>query len=251
MKVVLFCGGIGLRIRAAAPTLPKPIVPIGGRPILWHIMRYYAHFGHRDFILCLGYKGDVIRDYFARLPRGGSEDWNITYVDGGVEANVGQRLRAVRPYVEGERMFLANYADTLTDVPLPEVVDRLASSLATAAFVCARPSYTFHMVSFADDGRVGDLIDVGKADIWINGGYFAFRPKIFDYIEDGEDLVEEPFRRLVQRGELLAYPYEGFWLPMDTLKEKQALDVLAASDPAPWEVWKPPERHAAAAMTAP
>ncbi len=247
MKVVLFCGGLGLRIREASPLLPKPMVPIGGRPILWHIMRYYAHFGHREFILCLGYRGDVIRDYVEKLRSESGGEWSITCVDSGLEANVGQRLKAVRGYVEEEEMFLANYADTLTDVPLPEVIERVATLEMTAGFVCARPAYTFHVVSIGENGLVTGLADIAKTDVWINGGYFVFRRAIFDSIGDGEDLVEEPLARLVQRRQLLAFPYEGFWLPMDTLKEKQTLDELAAAGTAPWEVWKLPSRRASAA----
>lgn len=237
MKVVLFCGGRGLRLTAASRGRPKPMVAIGRRPILWHIMKYYAYFGHTDFVLCLGYRGEMVRSYFAKCDGFRSEGWNVSFVDSGLDASVGERLRAARPHLEGEELFLANYADTLTDAPLPCVIDRVESTGKTAAFLCVRPSYTFHVVSIGSDDLVDRLVNVADADIWINGGYFVFRSRIFDYLHEGEDLVDEPFARLARDGELVGYPYQGFWLPMDTLKEKQRLDALAGNGGAAWKVW--------------
>jgi glucose-1-phosphate cytidylyltransferase len=256
MKVVLFSGGLGLRLREYSDAIPKPMIPIGVRPILWHVMRYYAAFGHRDFIVCLGYRADVVKSYFLEyseaisndfvLSDGGRslellrtdiQDWRITFADTGVHTIVGQRLRAIRPYVEGEDMFLANYGDTLTDAPLPELVESFERSDAVAAFLAVRPTYSFHIVDSKPGGEVKAIRSVDEADLRVNGGYFIFRRAIFDYIREGEELVVEPFRRLIDEGKLLAFRHDGFWAPMDTLKDKQDLDALHERGNAPWEVW--------------
>lgn len=258
MKVVLFCGGLGLRMREAGEHLPKPMVPVGTRPILWHVMKYFAHFGHTDFILCLGHKAEVIKSYFLNydetlsndfvLNGGGRDvellssdthDWTITFVDTGLRAKVGERLKAVQPYLEGEEMFLANYGDVLTDAPLPTMIDGLAESGKVASMLCTSPNYTFHVVSLDESETVRGIEDVTKAGLWINGGYFVLRQRVFDYIEPGEDLVVEPFQRLIADEELLAYRHTGFWAPMDTLKDKTVLEDLLESGEAPWRVWDP------------
>jgi glucose-1-phosphate cytidylyltransferase len=237
--------------------IPKPMVTLGNRPILWHVMKYYAHFGHTDFILCLGHKAEVIKSYFLQydetvsndfvITQGGRhvelltsdiDDWRITFVDTGLRANVGQRLRAVRSHLEGEDMFLANYGDVLTDVSVPAMVEAVQRSEKVAGMLCVRPNYTFHIVSIADDQTACGIQDVTRSDLWINGGYFVFRNEIFDYMRDGEDLVAEPFERLIADGRLLAYRYEGFWAPMDTLKDKNNLEVLIESGNTPWRVWE-------------
>jgi glucose-1-phosphate cytidylyltransferase len=256
MKVVLFSGGLGLRLREYSDAIPKPMIPIGVRPILWHVMRYYAAFGHRDFIVCLGYRADVVKSYFLEyseaisndfvLSDGGRslellrtdiQDWRITFADTGVHTIVGQRLRAIRPYVEDEDMFLANYGDTLTDAPLPELIETFERSDAVAAFLAVRPTYSFHIVDSNPGGEVRAIRSVDEADLRVNGGYFIFRRAIFDYIREGEELVVEPFRRLIDEGKLLAFRHDGFWAPMDTLKDKQDLDALHERGNAPWEVW--------------
>jgi glucose-1-phosphate cytidylyltransferase len=262
LKVVLFCGGFGTRIREYSERVPKPMVPLGYRPLLWHVMRYYAHFGHRDFVLCLGYKADVIKEYFLSysealsndfvLSEGGQRvellnhdiaDWKITFVDTGTAANIGQRLRAVREFVEGEEMFLANYSDNLTDFHLPDIIDHAKRSDAIATFLCVRPSATFHVVSVAGDGRVEGIHESRHGETWINGGYMVLRPQIFEYLKEGEELVYEPFQRLIELGRLHAHRYEGFWMAMDTFKEWQHLQDLYSSGEAPWELWKTPERR--------
>ena len=234
MKVVLFCGGLGLRMGEGSARVPKPMAKVGDEPILLHIMRYYAHYGHREFVLCLGYNGDVIR---AELPEYGLEEWDVTFAETGLTSNVGERLLAVRSIVEGEELFLANYGDGLCDFPLPRLVERVQSSGKTAAFLRVRPTFFFHTVKVGRDDAVLAVEDHTALDLWVNGGYFCFRPTIFDYIEGGEELVEEPFRRLIAKGELLALEHDGFWAPMDTLKDKQRLDLLAENDP-PWAVWE-------------
>jgi glucose-1-phosphate cytidylyltransferase len=258
VKVVLFCGGQGLRLRDHSEALPKPMVTVGYRPILWHVMRYYAHFGHKEFILCLGYKADIIKDYFLHyeealsndfvLSSGAVEllqrdiaDWKITFVETGLNANVGQRLRAVRKYV-GDEPFLANYGDVLTDAPLDTRVEQFLATDNTASFMCVRPtSYSFHLVRLGDTHLVARIDDVGTSDLWINGGYFIFRPEIFEALGPGEDLVEEPFRRLIAAGKLQGDPYEGYWAPMDTLKDVQALQRVFDTGRPPWAIWQEAE----------
>ncbi|MCE5229775.1 glucose-1-phosphate cytidylyltransferase [bacterium] len=259
MKVVLFCGGQGMRIRDYSEQIPKPMICIGYRPILWHVMKYYAHFGHKDFILCLGYKADYIKKYFLNydeclsndfvLKAGGNhvqllnrdiDDWTITFVDTGMETNIGGRLRAVRRYVENEPMFLANYSDALTDLDLSEMVrDFQCQPAAVASFLCVRPCTTFHLVNIDGDSRVVSITDVRHSNIWINGGYFILRPEIFDYMRDGEELVSEPFERLIAESRLRAFHYEQFWQCMDTFKDKQEFEDMYTRGRAPWELWKP------------
>jgi len=256
VKVVLFCGGLGLRMREASEAIPKPMVPVGNRPILWHVMKYYAHFGHTEFILCLGYRADVIKNYFLSynealsndfvLSNGGAtvellshdiRDWSITFVDTGMHARIGERLLAVRDHLDGEEYFLANYGDVLTDASLTALVDGLRESGKVASFLCVRPNQSFHLVRFDDEHVVRAIDEVPKADVWINGGFFVFRNDLFDYLQPGEDLVEEPFRRLIEHEQLLAHRYEGFWAPMDTLKDKQQLEGMLEAGNGPWRVW--------------
>jgi glucose-1-phosphate cytidylyltransferase len=237
MKVVLFCGGQGMRLRGVYDDIPKPLVEIGGQPILWHIMRYYSYYGHRDFILCLGHQGERIEAYFRSRPEQ-TEGWRITFADTGVGASIGERLSVARSYLEGEDVFLANYADGLTDAPLHEVVDGFLSGSKIGVFLCVKPSLSYHFVKARADGTVTEIALAHEVDLRVNGGYFVFRRQIFDHLRRGEDLIGEPFQRLVRREALQAHLYDGFWKNMDTFKDKQALDELCADGRAPWEVWK-------------
>lgn len=257
MKVALFAGGKGLRLPEQVEPVPKPMITVGYRPILWHVMRFYAHWGYNDFVLCLGYKANDVKRYFLDydeahsndfvLSDGGRrlellssdiDDWRITFVDTGLHANIGQRLLAARRHLEGEEMFCANYADVLTDAPLPELVADFARQDKVAAFLSVRPRYTFHVVSREPDGVVTGITDVEGTDLWVNGGYFMFRPDIFDYIGEGEDLLDEAFPRLIEKDQLLAYRYEGFWTSMDSLKDLQSLQALHDSGAPPWGTWR-------------
>jgi glucose-1-phosphate cytidylyltransferase len=257
MKVVLFCGGLGTRLREYSDQIPKPLVKIGYRPILWHVMKYYAHFGHKDFILCLGYKADKIKEYFLNyneftsndftMSKGGKElhlaksdieDWNITFVDTGLTSNVGKRLKLAQKYVEGEEYFLANYTDGLTDMPLPQLIDDFKSTDKVGCFLCVTPSQTFHIVNVGEDNLVNSITHVKQSGIVVNGGYFIFRKDIFDYINLGEELVEEPLHRLMEKQLLLGFKYHRYWA-MDTFREQQELDEMCTQGSAPWEVWKP------------
>ena len=257
MKVVLFCGGLGMRLREFSEHIPKPMVEIGYRPILWHVMKYYAHFGHKEFILCLGYRADAVKKYFLNydecisndftLKNGGKDvelvtsdigDWNITFVDTGINSNIGQRLMAVEKYVESEDVFLANYADGLTDLSLPEYEKTFRRKDKIASFISVKPTQSFHVVTLRNGYEVTGIKHIADSGTWINGGYFIFRKDIFKYIRQGEELVNEPFARLIEKKQLMTYKHNGFWVAMDTFKDKQFLDDLIAKDDAPWEVWK-------------
>lgn len=253
MKVVLFCGGLGTRIREYAENVPKPMIPIGHQPVLRHVMEYYSNHGHTDFILCMGYKASVIKDFFLNsrpqsfsdcvVSSGGQkvevlgeqpQDWRVSLIDTGVWRNIGQRLWAVRQHVENEPMFLANYSDGLCDVDLSEMVARFERSDKVACFLAVRPPLTYHLVDMDEDGDVRAFRSSQRADIWINGGYFIFRPEIFDYMNDGEELVLEPFDRLIEKNLLMAYRYDGFWRSMDTLRDWQSLQDLVERGETPW-----------------
>jgi len=221
MKIVLFCGGLGMRLRDYSDQIPKPMVNVGNRPIIWHLMKYYAHFGHKDFVLCLGHKAEYIKNYFLKydeclsndfvLSEGGAklemvntdiQNWKITFTDTGLQTNIGGRLRRVQRLVENEEVFLANYTDNLSDLDLDDMIERFL-----------------------------------ETDLWTNGGFFVFRQAVFDYIHDGEELVEAPFQRLIEQGRLFTYKHEGFWACMDTFKEKQQLEDLILAGSPPWQLW--------------
>jgi glucose-1-phosphate cytidylyltransferase len=258
MKVVLFCGGLGMRLREFSESIPKPMVPIGHRPIVWNLMKYYAHHGNKDFILCLGHNAHVIKDYFRNYDEcytndfvleGGStkllktdiDDWKITFADTGLNSNIGMRLKGVEKYLDDlapDEMFMANYADGLSDVPLDGMLEFFQKSGKTACFVCVKPAQTFHYVELNDEGTVTSIQDMTSTGLTVNGGFFIFKKKIFDYIQDGEELVHEPFERLIEENQLVAYQYDGFWKCMDTFKDKQMFDELYASGNCPWQVWQ-------------
>jgi glucose-1-phosphate cytidylyltransferase len=257
MKVVLFCGGLGTRLRDYSDSIPKPLVEVGTRPIIWHLMKYYAHFGHKDFILCLGYGGNAIKQYFLNydesrsndfvLSKGGKkieleksdiEDWTIRFVDTGMHSNVGERLRRVRRFLEGEEMFLANYADCLSDINCDTHIASFLSKDKVAAFVTVKVPHTFHIVHADDEGNALSLEHITESPIRLNGGFFVLRTSIFDYMKEGEELVVEPFQRLIRKKLLMTVPYDGFWRTMDTFKDKIQLDEMVSKGTTPWEVWK-------------
>ncbi|WP_198955000.1 glucose-1-phosphate cytidylyltransferase [Kineosporia sp. R_H_3] len=256
MKVVLFCGGLGLRMRSSIDTAPKPMMAIGDRPVLWHIMRYYAHFGHTEFILCLGYGGASVKQYFMNydethsndfvLSRGGREiellrsdisEWRISFIETGIDTSIGERLRRVRHLLDGDEVFLANYGDVLTDAPMDRIVDDFVASDATASLLAVPPQASFHTVAVAEDGRVDRISSAADLPLWLNGGYFVLRQGVFDVLGEGEDLVGDAFVRLAERRRLAAVRYTGFWAPMDTLKERSLLEDLDRSGHAPWKLW--------------
>jgi glucose-1-phosphate cytidylyltransferase len=245
-----------MRLRDYSEQIPKPLVEVGPRPILWHLMKYYAHFGHTEFILCLGHGAQKIKDYFLHynecesndfvLSEGGRhvellntdiQDWTITFVDTGRSSNIGERLRRVRQHIGDDETFLANYADGLSDLDLGGFVDDFLASSDVARFLAVPAPHTFHIVHSDADGYVQRLEHIGRSPVRINAGYFAFRREIFDVMLPGEELVIEPFERLIQQRALMAVNYDGFWQNMDTFKDKVQLDEIAAAGAPPWQVW--------------
>ncbi|HET7304447.1 MAG TPA: sugar phosphate nucleotidyltransferase [Segeticoccus sp.] len=265
MKVVLFCGGLGMRMRTGPDSAPKPMMPIGSRPVLWHVMRYYAHFGHTEFILCLGYGGRTVKDYFLQyqeahsndfvLTKGGRDlelissdisDWRITFIDTGMDTPIGERLRRVRPFLDEDDVFLANYGDVLTDAPLNDIISSFLATDAVGTMLAVKPQDSFHVLRMDDHNAVQGLEPVADMAMRINGGYFVLRSEIFDFLHEGEDLVMDGCRRAAAAGRLVATPYDGFWAPMDTLKERTALEELHQSGRSPWALWcNRPDRSAA------
>lgn len=259
MKTVLFCGGFGTRLRDYSDQLPKPLVEVGNRPIMWNLMKYYAFHGHKDFVLCLGYRGDLIKKFFLsydeclstdfslspgqdrrnrRVELLGPDisDWNILFRDTGLHNNIGQRLMAVSSEVENEEMFLANYSDALCDLPMNDVIEKFRNSDALAAFIAVRPSNSLSKIEYQDDGIV-TAIDYLSDSVLINGGFFVLRPEIFNYMEPGDELVEQPFARLIKERKLMTYRYDGFWRAMDTFKDKKKFDDMYEAGERTWEVW--------------
>ncbi|WP_216899623.1 glucose-1-phosphate cytidylyltransferase [Nocardia alni] len=257
MKVVLFCGGYGMRMRGdAADPVPKPMQLVGPRPLLWHVMRYYAHFGHTEFILCLGYGAAHIKNFFltyqeamsndfvihgGRVQLLGSDisDWTITFVDTGVESAIGERLRRVREHVADQPYFLANYADVLTDAPLDEMIDKCVAAQAGASMMIVPPQSSFHCVDVTATGAVERITPVAQLPIWENGGYFVLSQEVFDLLPPGGDLVEDACGALAAQGRLVGYQHLGFWKPADTFKERADLDAAYHAGRRPWMVWEP------------
>ncbi|WP_067839045.1 glucose-1-phosphate cytidylyltransferase [Nocardia lijiangensis] len=257
MKVVLFCGGYGMRMRDGSDDMiPKPMQLVGPRPLLWHVMRYYAHFGHKEFILCLGYGAEHIKNFFltyeesvsndfviregrVELLRSDISDWSITFADTGVESPIGERLRRVRQYVGEDEMFLANYADVLTDAPLDEMVARFTASGAAASMMVVPPQSSFHCVDLTPTGEVKDIMPVSRMPLWENGGYFVLTQEVFDLLPPDGDLVADACGTLAGQGRLFGYRHLGFWKPADTFKERAELDAGYRAGLRPWMVWEP------------
>jgi glucose-1-phosphate cytidylyltransferase len=261
MKVVIFCGGQGLRLRDFSQDIPKPMIPLGLRPILWHTMKYYAHYGHKEFILALGYKAEHIKNFFLNyseavsndfvLTKGGHDlkllssdidDWKITFVDTGMETNIGQRLMRVREHLGGDEYFMCSYADCLTDAPLNDMIDRFKKSENVMSFIAVKPSMSFHAVEYAENGNLKSVTPARQLGLYINGGYWTMRREFFDYIKYGEEIVDEPMERLITAQKLGAYRYDGFWACMDTFKEKMMLDDMIASGNPKWQIWTHADR---------
>jgi glucose-1-phosphate cytidylyltransferase len=257
MKVVLFCGGLGMRLRDYSDRVPKPLIDVGPRPIVWHLMKYYAHYGHREFILCLGHGGRAIKQYFLSydesttndfvLSNGGKtvdylsrdlDDWRVTFVDTGANSLIGERLRRVREHLGDDEWFLANYADGLSDLPLDSYVAGAVERDKIATFITVPAPHTFHIVHSDADQYVDDLQLVAESTVRCNAGYFVFKSEIFDYIEPGDELVDRPFSRLIAERQLVAVPHDGFWRNMDTFKDKVLLDEIEAGGHPPWRVWQ-------------
>lgn len=255
MKVVLFCGGYGMRMRNGVDDVPKPMAMVGERPLIWHVMRYYAHFGHKDFILAMGYGARHISRFFLDYEETHSNDfvidsgsvrplatdisdWRISFLHTGIDTPIGERLRRVREHLDDEEYFLANYADVLTDAPLDHIVQRMKSSGAIASMLAVPPQSAFHVVECGDGNLVSDIHSISTLRLRENGGYFVMRRDLLDELREGEDLVSDCLTRLAHVGRVLAYPYDGFWMPADTVKERVTLEQLALTGQAPWELWR-------------
>lgn len=255
MKVVLFCGGYGMRMRSTGDDpAPKPLQMVGPRPLVWHVMRYYAHYGHKEFILCLGYGAAKIKDFFLNyremesndfIMRAGRvelldadiSDWTVTFVDTGLESPIGERLRRVRKYLGDDDYFLANYADVLTDAPLDQIIERVTSSGAAASMLVVPPPSSFHCVDVSSDGDVKEIAPVNKFSIYVNGGYFVLHREVIDLIPENGDLVGDACMALAGSGRLIGYRHDGFWKPADTFKERAELDAGYNRGIRPWMVW--------------
>jgi len=258
MKVVLLCGGKGTRLREHTELLPKPLIEVGGRPILWHMMKYYAHFGLRDFVLCLGYMGDRLKAYFAEerawehqdfvvhLGRqgesrlellGAREDWSITFADTGLETKTGGRIKRAETYIDGD-LFLANYADGLADLDLRALIDFHVSHGKLATLTAVNPDSPFGVLEIGEQDRVLRFREKPRLDDWINGGFFVFSRPLLERLGRDDDLERDLLATLASEGELRAYRHSGFWACMDTYKDNIALNALWDSGRAPWAVWE-------------
>lgn len=258
----MFAGGLGMRVRDYSDQVPKPMVPIGNRPVLWHLMKWYAHWGHDEFILCLGHRGEAIKQFFLQydeatsndfvLRKGGRDieyhnrdidDWTIHFVDTGQKSTIGERLMRVRHLLSDDAIFLANYSDGVTDLDLSKYLEWFQGRDAVGAFISVQPPQSYHVATADPDGVVTGMMPMAETDQWINAGYFVFRSSIFEYLRPGEDLVVEGFGRLIAERKLLAYRHTGYWAALDTFKEKVMLDEIVATGRAPWEIWKPEQDH--------
>jgi glucose-1-phosphate cytidylyltransferase len=259
VKVVLFCGGYGMRMRDGASDVPKPMMTVGPRPLIWHVMRYYAHFGHKDFVLCLGYGAHHIKDFFLSYDETASndfvlrgtdvellgsdiQDWTITFAHTGLASPIGERLRRVRHLVEGEEMFLANYADVLTDAPLDEMVARFRRTDAVGGLLAVPPQSAFHCVNLGEGDAIASITMLNEMPLWENGGYLMFRPEVFEHLEPDCDLIGDVCAPLAKQGQMMAYRHRGFWMPADTVKERTALEAAYQSGARPWMLWDAPDR---------
>jgi glucose-1-phosphate cytidylyltransferase len=257
MKVVILAGGRGTRISEETEVIPKPMVEIGGRPILWHIMKIYSHYGFNDFIICLGYRGYVIKEYFSHyflhmsdvtidmtnnkvnIHQSASEPWKVTLIDTGAETATGGRLKRVKEYVEN-KTFMFTYGDGVSDVNIKELLRFHKKHGRFATVTAVQPLGRFGGLSLDKKNTVTAFEEKPKGDnTWINGGFFVLEPKVFDYIEsDITPWEDKPLRTLAKEGRLVAYKHYGFWKPCDTLREKRELENLWNSGAAPWKVWK-------------
>lgn len=255
MKCVILAGGRGTRISEESHLRPKPMIEIGGRPILWHIMKIYSHHGVNDFIICLGYKGYVIKEYFANYVlhatdvtvdiannrieylNGDAEPWRVTLVDTGEETMTGGRLRRVRHYLEGETMFCLTYGDGVGDIDVTAELGFHRRHSLAATMTVVQPPSRFGAVTLEAE-RISHFREKPAGEGLINGGFFIFSPKVFDHISGDATLLErDPLSRLAAEGQLAAWRHGGFWQPMDTLREKEQLEAMWSSGQAPWKTW--------------
>lgn len=256
MRVVILAGGKGTRIAEESGQRPKPMIDLGGKPILWHVMSIYAAHGFDDFLIACGYRGEQIKEYFhnyfihnsdyaVHLRDGAREvltptniDWRVAVVDTGLETMTGGRILRLRPWI-GDATFLATYGDGLSDVDIRRLLDFHRAHGKAATVTAVRPPSRFGALVLSDDAVLEFSEKPQTGEGWINGGFFVFEPAVFDYLQDDSSILErEPMERLARDGQLMAYRHEGFWQPMDTLREKLQLEEYWKSGRAPWKVWK-------------
>jgi len=258
MKVVILCGGQGTRLREETEFRPKPLVDVGGRPVLWHIMKFYAHYGMKEFVLCLGYRGSMIKEYFLNYEAmnndftislgdkrtvkyhdaHGEQNYMVTLLDTGLDTATGGRVARTKRYVR-ENTFMVTYGDGLIDVDLRAVMKFHKQHGKLATVTTVRPTSRFGVVELGGNGRVQRFSEKPRAEGWVNAGYFIFDKKVYDYLDgDGSVLEREPLERLAAEGQLIAYQHDGFFFAMDTYREYLQLNDLWNSGAAPWKVWK-------------
>ncbi|MDP3791626.1 MAG: glucose-1-phosphate cytidylyltransferase [Candidatus Omnitrophota bacterium] len=256
MKVVILAGGMGTRISEETSVIPKPMIEVGGKPILWHIMKIYSHYGFNDFIVCLGYKGYIIKEYFSHyflhtsdvtidmkknkvsVHSSSSEPWKVTLVDTGMETITGGRIKRIKKYI-GKEPFLMTYGDGVGRIDIRELVRFHRKHKKMATVTAVQPLGRFGSLDVGRSGKVNSFLEKPRGDNnWINAGFFVLEAGIFDYIEgDSTHWEKEPLENLAKKGHLVAYKHTGFWKPMDTLRDKLELERLWDADKAPWKVW--------------
>lgn len=233
MKVVILCGGKGTRLSEHTESIPKPLVGIGDKPILWHIMKCYFYYGYNDFILCLGYKGKLIEEYFKN---NNEENWNIKFVDTGEESNKGQRIKKIEKHIKDENFFLA-YGDDVANVNINEVLDYHLRKGKIVTLISVNPLSQFGILEMNENNEIIKFKEKPKLNHWINGGFFVCNKKIFNYIKDNYDLEKETFEELVKEKQICAFKHNGFWKCMNTFKDVMELNEIWKQNKAPWKVW--------------
>lgn len=232
MQTVILCGGKGTRLREYTENIPKPLVEIGGKPILWHVMKIYASYGFKDFILCLGYKGEMIREYFKN-----DQEWNVTFVETGEETNTGGRIKKVEKYIKDD-LFFANYADGLASINLRRLLEYHKTHRKMATLATVNPPSQFGILDIDGEGTILKFKEKPILNFWINGGFFIFTKEIFKYLGENSVLEKEPFENLAKEKQISAYKFNGFWMCMDTFKDMQTLNELWKQEKPPWKVWR-------------
>lgn len=259
MKVAILCGGKGTRLQEKTESIPKPLIEIGGRPILWHIMKLYSFYGFNDFVLLLGYKGEKIKEYFVDGDRWrrhnftlttapgsepkfeylhqDSEEWRITFVDTGLETNTGGRIKKAAPYIDGDT-FMATYGDGVADIDLLALLRNHRQHGRAATVTAVTPLSQFGIMRVDEGGVVRQFMEKPRMKEWVNGGFFVFERAVFDYLEEDSILEREPLQRLAEDGQIVAHHHSGFWACMDTYKDAVTLDNLWNTRQAKWKLWK-------------
>lgn len=236
MQVVILCGGGGTRLLPRTEEVPKPLIPVGERPILWHIMKIYSQHNHKDFILCLGYLGNKIKEYFQN-PKNVEKDWNITFVDTGLKTNKGERLKKVKDYIKDEN-FLVSYGDDISDVNINDVIKFHEQNNKIATLTSVNPICQFGVLDVNDNAEIIGFKEKPKLEYWINAGYFVFNKSIFDYIKEGWDLEKETFESLARDRQISAFKHKGFWRSMNTLKDVMELNEMWKNNELKKILWR-------------